>query len=696
MMKEMAPLVPSLLRTAALVLSSVWLLLLPEPAAAYWQEECGGDPAGGWALPDKKPLDCALRQLGLEYATKVLGGRGLPAVHRALNLDLCNVSAPPPARVGPPSTRAASLELLLGAAAPTALEVFVDPVVDPTGATAAADGSAGSPFATIHAARDAVREIPRPRPPVVVWLRGGTHFLGETGTLLLDEAKGDSGESASQPIVYASHPNERAVVSGGVLLPQLKWQPHAGFAAETQGAAQMYRADLPKGTDFSFMKGLFLLPATQQQQQQQRQVDTEVAPPAVPAVGERMTRARYPNCDDITGVNCYTLNTSGSTGQPQVPTQPAPRNVNVTNQDGKWMTFGSSNLSSTPSVLAVQHSDIAWRCPDDCGWEAFSNWQAQQCYTPEACRFDQTHNTQFWGQGVSGGFYYNATATATAWAPAWTTRAWSNASTGFVHMYHAARWGGWQFKLHSRNDSDRSLQFACNLIDTSDYSISQHNVECPKSGEAAIVIGGWQEGRGDSISNQYTAPSLNDSYFVENIKEETDAPSEYFFDEAEHALYFIPPTSAKITSASQLDARQLVATKLARVVQFNGTAEAPLRHVHLANVTVAHAAYTYMDPYEIPSGGDWAIHRGASVFADGAESVSISGNRFDQIDGNGIFLSRYARNCTISRNDFSMIGDSAILVVGASGKGMIDNSKNRNYPAYNLIEASAAPIYNCL
>ena len=120
----------------------------------------------------------------------------------------------------------------------------------------------------------------------------------------------------------------------------------------------------------------------------------------------------------------------------------------------------------------------------------------------------------------------------------------------------------------------------------------------------------------------------------------------------------------------------------------HGYAEAPLRHVHLANVTIAHAAYTYMEQYEIPSGGDWAIHRGASVFADGAESVTISGNSFEQIDGNGVFLSRFARNCTISKNDFSMIGDSAILIVGASGQGMIDNSKNRNYPAYNLIEVS--------
>ena len=70
-------------------------------------------------------------------------------------------------------------------------------------------------------------------------------------------------------------------------------------------SAQVYRADLPKGSDFSFIKGLFLLPAS----------NTEATLPRVPAVGERMTRARYPNCDDITGVNCYLLNTSGSTGQ---------------------------------------------------------------------------------------------------------------------------------------------------------------------------------------------------------------------------------------------------------------------------------------------------------------------------------------------------------------------------------------------
>ena len=58
--------------------------------------------------------------------------------------------------------------------------------------------------------------------------------------------------------------------------------------------------------------------------------------------------------------------------------------------------------------------------------------------------------------------------------------------------------------------------------------------------------------------------------------------------------YFVPPAG---TSAAQLATMQFVATKLPRVVQFNGTAERPLRHVQLLNVTVAHTAYTYMEPY---------------------------------------------------------------------------------------------------
>ena len=45
--------------------------------------------------------------------------------------------------------------------------------------------------------------------------------------------------------------------------------------------------------------------------------------------------------------------------------------------------------------------------------------------------------------------------------------------------------------------------------------------------------GGWQEARGATIGKFQGHPTLNNSYFVENIKEELDFPGEWFFDATE-------------------------------------------------------------------------------------------------------------------------------------------------------------------
>ena len=39
--------------------------------------------------------------------------------------------------------------------------------------------------------------------------------------------------------------------------------------------------------------------------------------------------------------------------------------------------------------------------------------------------------------------------------------------------------------------------------------------------------------RGADIGPQYTNAALNNSYFVDNVKEEADHPDEWFFDERE-------------------------------------------------------------------------------------------------------------------------------------------------------------------
>ena len=215
-------------------------------------------------------------------------------------------------------------------------------------------------------------------------------------------------------------------------------------------------------------------------------------------------------------------------------------------------------------------------------------------------------------------------------------------------------------------------------------------VPCPKQGEPhsadAVVHGGWQEARGGAIGAQYTAPEFNNSYFVENIKEELDSPGEWFLDLDEGNLYLIPPGTGPGAAHVHPGSFELVPVHSPRVVSLLGNgSDAPLRHITLANLTIAHAAITFLEPYEVPSGGDWAVHRGAAVFVDGATEVDIVGNHFNQVDGNGVFLSRFVRNASVLRNAFTDVGDTAILVVGASGRHRTNQVDNTDYPAFNLV-----------
>jgi hypothetical protein len=94
------------------------------------------------------------------------------------------------------------------------------------GSDSRGDGSAASPFATVTAARDALRAL----------RRGGGGEGGGAATVLLHEGTHapfaldpalDSG-TASAPIRYAGAPGANAVVSAGVEVPTSAWTPWAG------------------------------------------------------------------------------------------------------------------------------------------------------------------------------------------------------------------------------------------------------------------------------------------------------------------------------------------------------------------------------------------------------------------------------------------------------------------------------------
>eukprot|EP01048_Picozoa_sp_COSAG05_P002815 COSAG05_NODE_122_length_17611_cov_47.044655_13_plen_146_part_00 len=63
-----------------------------------------------------------------------------------------------------------------------------------------------------------------------------------------------------------------------------------------------------------------------------------------------------------------------------------------------------------------------------------------------------------------------------------------------------------------------------------------------------------------------------------------------------------------------------------------------------------------MEPWGVPSGGDWGLYRGGAIFIEGAEDVRVQHNTLTRLDGNGVFVSGYTRNVSITDNEFSWIG----------------------------------------
>ena len=148
-------------------------------------------------------------------------------------------------------------------------------------------------------------------------------------------------------------------------------------------------------------------------------------------------------------------------------------------------------------------------------------------------------------------------------------------------------------------------------------------------------------------------------FFVENVFEELDAPGEWYLDKEEGTLYCMPEEGTDLSKAN------IVAPVLKQVVKFKGSQGGPVHDITLSGFRIAHTTSTFLEPYEVPSGGDWSIHRGGAVFVEGAENCTIENCFFDTVGGNGVFVNNYNRAIKVLGNEFSGAGDSAVCMAGS-------------------------------
>ncbi len=298
-------------------------------------------------------------------------------------------------------------------------------------------------------------------------------------------------------------------------------------------------------------------------------------------------------------------------------------------------------------------------------WKAYKNG-IYQATTPEDLKIDQLFIN---GQNQRMARYpnYDANKKTAAYqgyaADAFSKERaanWKNPEGGYIHAMHSKRWGGYHYIITGKD----------------------------ANGEVTYE-GGWQNNRKMGMHPDFR--------MVENIFEELDAPGEWFHDAKNNILYYKPEKDTELAKA------KVEVVRLRRLVEFEGTEKAPVKHITFQGFVVRHSARTFMDCKEQLLRSDWAIYRGGSFMITGTEYIQLLDMEFDQVGGNAVFVNNYNRNTLIKGCHIHDTGASGVCFVGdpnavrdplfeyheINDLSRIDRTpgpKSNNYPANGVVE----------
>ena len=584
--------------------------------------------------PNADPkLDCAVKELAWEYAKKLQPMRGsFSSVYDALQLHNCTSTRKSKARTDKPF----SPSFAQSSEAAPALEWYAD-------SSKGSDSNPGTIDRPVKTIQRAV-ELSRGSPPLtnkVIYLRAGTFYLSDTIKLTETDSF----------LTLTSYNGERAVVSGGKLYTFSWEQFHKGMGPLLIGTSGMAELGVVAGESSNRVRYYGHVGSAEE--------------------------CRYA-CEKETSCFSFTYHGAGAG---------AFASMCYFREDGIWWSTPSPHCTSGKKIdifvadLSSQHPNsftslfingrraVRARYPDGnpetmglhtnpTGYvPSADQWLPPKTYSDateidvgspvrERVYFPQFRvglggpvsmldpPVSYWGvQAPIGGSRYEVPSGLQYPADVgFVNRTWSNPVTGIVHAFQCGHWGNWQFQLSGRDSANRQLLFA---------------------------YGGWQEARGCSAGAEW---------YVENIFEELDAPGEWFYNEIEQKLYLYPNDTLPSEG---------IGTVLDRAVEVVGIMQFPVTQVSITNITFAHTATTFLRPYEVPSGGDWSVHRGGTVFAEGVKGFTVMNCLFDAPGGNALFISKYARDVSIDSNEIVWSGDSGIVVIGEAE--LIDGT-NGNQP----------------
>lgn len=198
---------------------------------------------------------------------------------------------------------------------------------------------------------------------------------------------------------------------------------------------------------------------------------------------------------------------------------------------------------------------------------------------------------------------------------------WNNPKGGYIHAMHSALWGDMHWLIKGKN-SDGTL-----------------NTE-----------GGWQNNRPSKMHPVYR--------MVENIREELDAPGEWFYDADKHRIYYMPLPGTDMAKA------KVEIVRLTHLIELRGNHEQPVSGIRFDGLTFRHTRRTFMQNQEQLLRSDWTTYRGGAIVFDGAQDCQITDCEFDQTGGNSIFVNNYNNRLSFAGCYIHDSGANGIAFVG--------------------------------
>lgn len=226
---------------------------------------------------------------------------------------------------------------------------------------------------------------------------------------------------------------------------------------------------------------------------------------------------------------------------------------------------------------------------------------------------------------------------------------WKNPVGAFMHGMHGGLWGSQHYRVLGKNP-DGSLRYE----------------------------GGWQNNRASKPHTGYR--------MIENIREELDAPGEWFHDTEEKFLYYRPGKDVDMTSASfetVMQVKHLIeihgdfkrpvaemdiqksGNGLPRTVVKTYETIRPVKHIRFEGFRFTGTARTFMETREPLLRSDWSIYRGGAIHLRGTVAIAIEKCDFEELGGNAVFVDGYNRNVIIRGNRFENNGASDVNLVGS-------------------------------